>query len=395
MRVLVLEPHPYYIVRGTPIDLELVLRVLCERPGAKIDLVVYAEGEDHEHPNLSIHRTPALGGFLRGLRPGFSVRKLFCDFFLLFQAIRLVSKNRYDLIHAGEEGVYIAMLLRRLFGIPYAYDLDSSLAEQMTEKMPWLSFMQRFLNGCERRAIRGALVTFPVCHGLADLCREHGATKIVTLHDISQLKDPHREPTGSLKREVGTDRLILLYAGNLEVYQGIDLLLAGFAVACRSTDEIDLVIIGGDDEDIRKYRAMGERLGIAGRTHFLGPRPFDQLDGYLAEADVLTAPRIKGRNTPMKVFPYLHSGRPVLVTDLPTHSQILTKEVAMLAEPTPEGFGRAIVGLAGDPERRRKLGESGRAFVEANHTFRWHRERLNRAYDWIEARLDEAHEVAV
>lgn len=44
--------------------------------------------------------------------------------------------------------------------------------------------------------------------------------------------------------------------------------------------------------------------------HFFGPKPLKKLDHYLADADILVAPRIKGVNTPMKIFPYMHSGKP-------------------------------------------------------------------------------------
>ncbi len=386
MRVLILAPHPFYIVRGTPIDLELVVRALSERSGTTIDLVVYNQGVDRDYPGLTIHRAPR-GTWLGETRPGLTLKKLLVDVFFFFRAWSLVRRHRYDLVHAGEEAVFMALFFRRLYGIPYAYDLDSSIAEQVTEKRPYLRFMQPFLDACERAAIRGARITLPVCHSLADLCRERGASKIVTLHDISQLEDPYRPQTGSLKRELGIERLVVLYAGNLEVYQGIDLLLEGFALAAQRSDGIDLVIVGGSDDDIRHYSRKADDLGIGGRTHFLGPKPFDQLDRFLAEADILTAPRIRGRNTPMKVFPYLHSGKPVIVTDLPTHSQILTRDVAMLAPPTPEGFCEAVLELVDDEGKRRALGQRGRAFVEANHTYAAHRKRLNEAYDWIEEQL--------
>ncbi len=386
MRVLVLAPHPYYVDRGTPIDLELVLRVLCAREGTSVDVVVYPDGEDRLHDGLTIHRVPATG-WTTNTKPGFSLKKLVCDLWMFFKAWSLVRKHGYDVVHAGEEAVFMAMFFRRVHGIPYVYDLDSSIAQQMVEKLPFLGPVARIFDAFEAAAIRGAIATAPVCNALADLCRERGAAKIVTLHDISQLENPDSPRTGKLAKEAGTDRLILLYVGNLESYQGIDLLVEAFAVAAKRTDAVDLVIIGGDPDDIESYRQRADQLGIGDRTHFLGPRPLAELDGYLAEADILTAPRIRGINTPMKVFPYLHSGRAVLVTDLPTHSQILTPDVACLAPAEPEGFAEAIVELAGNDELRRSLGARGRAFVEAEHTFPSHRKRLNALYDWIAARL--------
>jgi glycosyltransferase involved in cell wall biosynthesis len=383
MRILVLAPHPFFQLRGTPIDVDILLRVLSTRPGVTIDLVVYGEGEEISYPNITVHRTP-LNSVTRGVKPGFSLRKVANDLHMLRIARRLVRRHSYDVVHAGEEAVLIARLIKRWHRIPYIYDLDSSIAQQMVEQRPWMRPVAGVLNWFEAGAVRGALATAPVCNALADLCRRHGARHVVTLHDISQLSDPDRPPSGRLQQEAGTDRLILLYVGNLEPYQGVDLLLEAFSIAARRTDEVDLVVIGGREEDIRRYKARAEALSLHGRAHFLGQRPLSELDEYLADADILTAPRTKGINTPMKIFPYMHSGKALLVTDLPTHSQILTSDVCMLAAPEPQAFADAIVELASDRELRERLGRAGRAFVEAEHTFEAHARRVNALYDHVD-----------
>jgi glycosyltransferase involved in cell wall biosynthesis len=388
MRILVLAPHPFFQNRGTPIDVLLILRVLAERDETEVDLLTYNEGSDVSLPNLSIHRTPDLR-ITRQIRPGFSLKKIICDFFMLGKAWRMVGKRRYDLIHAGEEAVFIAMLMKRLYGIPYAYDLDSSIAQQMIEKIPQLSMFARLFNWVERAAIRNSLVNLPVCHALAELCDRNGSPKTVTIHDISQLKKPNMPSSGRLKKELDINNLILLYIGNLEAYQGIDLLLESFKLACEATDKVDLVIIGGTQEDIKRYGDKAKILGIETKTHFIEPRPFEELDEYLAEADILVAPRIKGINTPMKVFPYLHSGKPVLLTDLYTHSQVIPKDVACLAPADPVGFSKEIVKLSEDKQLRERLGQKGKGFVEKEHTYAAHQRRLNGAYDWIEKKIKE------
>ena len=58
---------------------------------------------------------------------------------MLIEAIRFASKKKYNLVHAVEESVFMALLLKLLFQIPYLYDMDSSLAQQMVEKYPFLS----------------------------------------------------------------------------------------------------------------------------------------------------------------------------------------------------------------------------------------------------------------
>lgn len=385
MKILVLAPHAFYIDRGTPIDLDLLLRALSVR-GDDIDVAVYCEGEDRSYPNVTLHR---VSGRDRDhhIRPGFSIRKLLYDVRLFFLVWKLMRSRRYDVVHAGEEAVFMAMFFRWVYGVPYVYDLDSSIAQQMVEQIPPLRPLAGLFNWFEAMAIRGAAAAAPVCNALADLARDRGAEHVFVLHDISQLEPEDFRSEGVVREQLGIDGPIVMYVGNLQAYQGVDLLLEAFQrVRDRSVD-LDLVIAGGTDDQIAKYEAMARSLGCDDRTHFIGPWPANRLGELLGDADILTAPRIKGINTPMKIFPYLHSGRPVLVTDLPTHTQILDHSVAMLAPPEPDGFADAMVRLANDADLRNRLGEAGRAFVERNHTFDAHQRRVHHLYDFLERRL--------
>jgi glycosyltransferase involved in cell wall biosynthesis len=383
--ILVLAPHAYYIDRGTPIDVDILLRALSMR-GDRVDALVYHQGEDRDYPGVTIHRIRP-PRFIGEVGPGFSLKKLYCDALLLERAWSLVRRNHYDVIHAGEEAVFFALLFKKLYGIPYVYDLDSSIAQQMVEKMAFLKPLAGLFNWCESRALRSCIAAAPVCHALADVARRGGAPRLVTLHDISQLRDEDFESSGEIRQRLGLDGTVVMYVGNLEVYQGIDLLIESFARTRERDGRLDLVVAGGRPDRIRKYEARAEELGIGPRTHFIGPWPVKRLGALLAEADILAVPRIRGVNTPMKVFPFLHSGRPLIATDLPTHTQILEDSFAMLAPADPEGFARALEKLAGDPALRKRLGEAGREFAEREHTFPAHVRRVNELYDQVSQAL--------
>lgn len=385
MNILVLAPHDFYIDRGTPMDVDILVRALSGQ-GHRVDLVVYARGADRSYPGVTIHRAPA-PRWLHPRGPGFSIRKLLTNLWFFAAARRLARDNRYEVVHAGEESVFMAMWLKWRRGLPYVYDMDSSVAQQTIEKLPWLRPLAPVLDWCERRAIRGALAAAPVCNALADLARAAGAFHVETLHDISQLPPRASEEAGELRRELGINGPVLMYVGNFQKYQGVDLLLEAFRVALELGSEAHLVLAGGSDQHITAYRRKAERLGLSGRTHFIGHWPAERLGELLAEADVVTSPRIRGVNTPMKIFPYMHSGRTLLATDLPTHSQILTADVARLAPPEPEAFGQAIIELMDDEALRERLGRAGRAFVERDHVYEAHVRRVDRLYEYVESRL--------
>ena len=191
----------------------------------------------------------------------------------------------------------------------------------------------------------------------------------------------------NLRAKLGIQDIMLMYVGNLEEYQGIDLLLDSFALALRENPQASLVIIGGESSDIQKYTQKASRLNIQGHVYFLGPRPADKLSMYLSQADILVSPRVKGKNTPMKIYSYLDSGKALVATDLPTHTQVLHNGIAMLAQPNPTAFSQGILRLLKDENLRLNLGNGGKQFIQQNHTYNVFSEKLNSIYDWLHGEL--------
>ena len=161
MKILLLAPHPFYQERGTPIAVDLLLTVLSRR-GDQVDVVTFHEGADRAYPGVTLYRIPRLPG-MHGIRPGFSFKKLIGDVFVLSKALRLAALGSYQVVHAVEESVFMAMLIRGLFRVPYVFDMDSSLPQQMTAKFRALAAFSPILKWFEGRAIRHALAVVPVC----------------------------------------------------------------------------------------------------------------------------------------------------------------------------------------------------------------------------------------
>ena len=114
MRVLLLAPQPFYQERGTPIAVDLVLRSLSAR-WDDVDVLTYHEGASVDYPGVRLHRIPRLP-FVRGVGPGPTLKKLLCDAVFFFAALRMARRTRYDLVHAVEESVFVALVIKRVFG---------------------------------------------------------------------------------------------------------------------------------------------------------------------------------------------------------------------------------------------------------------------------------------
>ena len=393
-----LAPHPFYQPRGTPIAADLVLRALSER-GEHIDIVTFPEGSDKRYPNVTIHRTPApeiISGLFKGIRPGFSFKKVICDVFLLVQAIRLVKSGDYDVVHAGEEAVFIALLIKKLFGTPYVYDMDSSLVQQLTDKMPQLQRIAKPLRDCEGSAVRNADAVIAVCQALEAEIAPYKPKKVAIIPDISLLRyEKNQQKTlretereiDPLKEQFNIKGELLMYVGNLESYQGIDLLVASFAEALAEAPEAHLVAIGGTEADIQKYREQAHQLNVSANVHFVGPRPIAQLQQYLDQADIVVSPRTQGSNTPMKLYSYLDSGKALLATNLTTHTQVLNDQIALTAEPEVLAFAAGMIHLINHPELRVSLGLAAQAYIAKAHTYEAFARKLGSLYDWVEEEI--------
>jgi glycosyltransferase involved in cell wall biosynthesis len=386
MRILLVAPNPFFLERGTPIAVRMLCETLCEA-GHAVDLLTYHVGRDVDVPGLTIHRIPAVP-FIRFVPIGFSWKKVVCDAVLSVKLFSMVARNRYAIIHAVEESVFPALIARRLSrGARLIYDMDSSLADQLLEKWKLLAPLGPLLRALERFAIRRSDGIVAVCDDLAIRARACAPDQRVTiLRDVPLESKPDGEPAEDLRAAHGIRGLLMLYVGNLEHYQGIDLLLEAFALA-QPDREVTLVLIGGEERHVTKYAAKAGALGIADRVRFLGPRSVGRLGEYLRQATILASPRLTGNNTPMKVYSYLASGKPVLATNISAHTQVMDDSCAVLVDPVPAAMARGIERLAADEALRNRLGAAAEDLAREKYSVAVFRKTVSEEYSDFERRF--------
>jgi glycosyltransferase involved in cell wall biosynthesis len=384
MKILLLAPSPFFQLRGTPIAVKLLTQVLTAQ-GHKVHILTYHEGEPVEFPNLTISRIPALPG-IKNIKPGPSWKKIISDLAMFIKLLKTIRQDRFDIIHAVEESAFMALVIKKIRGLPFIYDMDSSLSQQLSEKYKALRFLKPVLETFERAAIRGSLGTITVCRSLENTVLKWDPQKLaVRLEDITLLPEGAGPENRSEAR--AENEPVLMYIGNLEKYQGIDLLLEGFQIAVQKIPEAKLSIIGGSDADIRRYRNKAAELGIGDKTRFLGPKPLDQMRSLFDQALILVSPRIQGQNTPMKIYSYLDSGKAVLATDLPTHTQVLDDQIALLVSPTPEAMAQGMTRLFQDSGLRDTLSRQAKERVRQEYCFEAFQKKLIHFYSKIELKL--------
>lgn len=375
MKILLLAPQPFFVPRGTPIAVRALLQVLTSQ-GHRCDAITFPEGEDPQIEGCRILRIPTLPG-TRNMPPGFSAKKVIADMGMTWLAFRQMRRERYDLVIGVEEAAFIAMMLRPVFKVPYVYDMDSSIPEQMDDKFGLPAWLRNGIARVEGRAARKSIGALTCCRALQTTVESYApGLPVQTIEDVSLIETPGEPPA-----DCRFDEPVVMYVGNLEGYQGVDLLIRGFAEALKQGRRARLVIIGGTEAHVAAHGDLARELGISEHVSLLGPRPVERIADYLGQADIVASPRTQGRNTPMKVYSYLDSGKPLIATRLPTHTQVLDDEIAMLVAPDAADMARGLGALLDSPQLRDRLAASAKQRVAAEFSPEAYRRKLTGFFD--------------
>jgi glycosyltransferase involved in cell wall biosynthesis len=381
LKILFLAPQPFFEVRGTPLAVLAMVRAL-RGLGHRVDLLTYPRGADAPLEGVAHRRSLALP--VGRVRPGPSMAKLALDVPFMAEAWWRMATGGYDVVHAVEEAAHLAAPVARLLRLPLVVDVDSSIPDQLRRSgfaargpLPWAA------ERLERHALRHAAAVITVCGSLTDGVRARAPRT-----PVFQVEDPplvdaaslDAEGAAALRRSLGIGPgPVVLYSGNLEPYQGVDVLLG----AAHLVPEAWFVFMGGEPAAVEALKA---RAGAAAaRAVFAGQRPPSELPAFLALADVLVSPRLHGENTPFKVYTYLASGKPLVATRLPTHTQIMDDSIAFLVEPTVAGLIAGIRTVLADPVQAEERAARGRALIEREYSPRRFAEKVGRAYDTVTA----------
>jgi glycosyltransferase involved in cell wall biosynthesis len=372
MRILMIAPEPFFEPRGTPFSEYHRIRALLEL-GHTVDLVTYPFGRDVALSGLRVFRClrPPL---MTGIGIGPSWRKVPLDLLLFLTACRRAVAGKYDAVHSHEEGGWFGVVLAWFLGLPHLYDMHSSLPQQLTNFAYSQSrLMKATFGSLERFVIRRSRVVIVICPQLEEVVRGiDPAVPVVLIENAPGSGDAPAAGSGLAVRralEIDAAAPVVLYTGTFEAYQGLELLFASMRIVLAARPTARLVLAGGRSDQIEAARRQAAAAGIGAATIFAGQRPAEEIPAFLDAADALVSPRSLGTNTPLKIYQYLRSARPIIATRLLTHTQVLDDDVAFLTEATPGGFGAGILAALADPDRARAVGARARHLAETKYSY--------------------------
>lgn len=190
----------------------------------------------------------------------------------------------------------------------------------------------------------------------------------------------------ALQLDLGSDRPVLLYAGQLYDYKGIPLLL-GLAA---KLPHCDFVLVGGAPDDVDRVRNLAAEQQLT-NVQLTGHVSQQALPTYLYAADILLLPTSKtweqaSVTSPLKLFDYMSVQRPIVASDLPNIATVLQDGLngRLARSDDVESFASAVTDLLENPPQAQEMAQRAYELVRQ----RTWSARAQRIIEFIEQRLE-------
>jgi glycosyltransferase involved in cell wall biosynthesis len=354
---------PFPSARGSQVLIREVAEALAER-GHEVHVVTYPFAESFVPiRGILLHRVRFAP--LTRWRSKLGWRKILLDLALVGKLYRVIRAQRIDIIHAHNyEGLLVGLFVRWLTGIPAVYHSHNALSDELgyyfrpgirRAAASWIGgVLDRVM---PRRADFSIALTPALEHFLRG--RGVAARRLAIVAPGSSAVAPPQPP----RTDPFAGRFVVMYTGNLDPYQDLPVLFAGFAGFSASTPAALLVIV---THDAKWSENLDERLRSLlreGRAQVIVASAFSVVRRLLARADILVCPRSSWSGFPIKLINYMAAGKPVIVAE-GSAKNIRNGQTGLTF---PNGDAAALSAtlerLSRDAALRRRLGETARVAV--------------------------------
>ncbi|TSC96014.1 MAG: group 1 glycosyl transferase [Parcubacteria group bacterium Athens1014_10] len=183
-----------------------------------------------------------------------------------------------------------------------------------------------------------------ITHKIKEFLIKEGVekNKILVAPDGVDLKEFEIQATREecrKKLNLPLDKKIILYTGHLFEWKGAAVLLEAarkFEILNPKSETL-FVFVGGTEKDINNFKLQIANLKL-NNILMIGHRPHIEIPYWLKAADVLILPNSAKEKisqfytSPMKMFEYMASQKPIIASELPSIKEVLNENNAILVE---------------------------------------------------------------
>ena len=172
----------------------------------------------------------------------------------------------------------------------------------------------------------------------------------------------------SMRKSIGLpiEKTVVGFSGHLYRGRGIERLLE----CAKLLDQVFFLIVGGEPADILRNKSFAQDLGLS-NVKFAGFVPQANMPNYLFACDILVMPYTEATLThnymsPMKMFEYLATGRPIVATDFPVIREVLVdkRNSVLVPSNSADALAWGIKWIMEHPKDAKRLAEKARREAE-------------------------------
>ncbi len=175
------------------------------------------------------------------------------------------------------------------------------------------------------------------------------------------------------------DKTIIMYVGHLYKWKGAEMLIDA-AEKLVDKNEIQFVLVGGYPADIQNFQEKIDKKNLQ-NISLLGHVNKKLIPKFLKSADVLVLPNFpiskesEKHTSPIKMFEYMASRRPIIASDLPSIKEVLNNNNSVLFRAgSCDDFVKELETLLADSDKSEKI--INQAYQDAKH-FTWEKRAEN------------------
>ena len=269
---------------------------------------------------------------------------------------QMLSARRYDLVWIEKEALpFLPAFLERLLlaGVPYALDFDDAWFHRYD--LHPRALIRHLLGRKLDRLMAGAALVVAGNEYLAERARQAGARTVTLIPSVVD----HRQYPLTDEPDPAAGPLVIGWIGSPSTAVYLKPLAGALAAVCAHGRAI-VRLIGSGPVDLPgvPVEILPWREGEDGRQ---------LADIHVGIMPVEDGPWERGK-CGYKLIQYMAAGRACIASPVGANRVIVPDGEVGLWASTPEDWQRALDRLLGDADLRRRMGQAGRARVEAGYS---------------------------
>jgi 1,2-diacylglycerol 3-alpha-glucosyltransferase len=392
LRVAMVGACPFPTAQGSQVLIQQLSEALAAR-GHEVHVVTYhLESRTSATPlsGFRVHRIRKIPGYTKiGSGPAWG--KIPIDVLLLLLLIRVVLRFKIDVIHAHNyEGLLIGWIAALITGRPVVYHSHNVMAAELPTyfRKSWSRWLARRLaHVLDRQLPRRADICIAMSQEAVSFFRAHGVSheRIRLIPPGIHFEKPAVRDSTAVREQYGLGSgPLVIYTGNLDQYQRLDLLWQSFRHVRTKQPAAQLII--ATHSPPQQYRDLAGQLAADDGIRFIHCSSFAQVQTLLAIADIAVCPRIACFGFPIKLLNYMAAGKAIVIAR-GSAKGIVHMQNGYTVRDGHRALAEGIIHLAQDPELIERLGAAARATFENDYQWANVASQIETCYEQLLADL--------